>query len=267
MKVYLKRMLKEARDPLDGRHLVRRYLQARILATLQKAGAMVPLAFHGGTALHFLYNIPRYSEDLDFALERAQGQYDFRAYLKAIRSELGAEGYTVEVKVNDQKVVHSAFVLFRGLLHEMALSLHSDEVLSLKVEVDTQPPAGANLETSILRRYVVLNLQHHDKASLLAGKLHAILQRPYTKGRDWYDLMWYLAAPDWPLPNLIMLNNALEQTGWQGAQLTAQNWRDAVKQKLTELDWDKLVADVRPFLMDAAEVAFLTEDHFLQLLK
>jgi len=27
---------------------------------------------------------------------------------------------------------------------------------------------------------------------LLAGKLHAILQRAYTKGRDIYDLLWYL---------------------------------------------------------------------------
>jgi predicted nucleotidyltransferase component of viral defense system len=53
-----------------GRNLVREYLQARILESLQRAGAMVPLAFHGGTALRFLYAIPRYSEDLDFALEK-----------------------------------------------------------------------------------------------------------------------------------------------------------------------------------------------------
>ena len=31
---------------------------------------MIPLAFHGGTALRFLYTSQRYSEDLDFALER-----------------------------------------------------------------------------------------------------------------------------------------------------------------------------------------------------
>ena len=64
-----------------------------------------------------------------------------------------------------------------------------------------------------------LPIQHHDKASLLAGKLHAILQRPYAKGRDLYDLLWYLGDPTWPPPNLTMLNHALRQTGWEGAPL------------------------------------------------
>ena len=49
-----------------------------------------------------------------------------------------------------------------------------------------------------MRRHVTLRLHHHDRASLLAGKLHAILQRPYTKGRDLYDLIWYLSDPTWP---------------------------------------------------------------------
>ncbi|MEA4906917.1 MAG: nucleotidyl transferase AbiEii/AbiGii toxin family protein [Anaerolineaceae bacterium] len=45
------------------------------------------------------------------------------------------------------------------------------------------------METDLVRRFVPLHLQHHDRTSLLAGKLHAILQREYTKGRDLYDLM------------------------------------------------------------------------------
>jgi len=45
---------------------------------------MQTLAFHGGTALRFLYDIPRYSEDLDFALERMSEAYDFRSYLQQI---------------------------------------------------------------------------------------------------------------------------------------------------------------------------------------
>jgi hypothetical protein len=48
-----------ARSP--GRNLLREYLQARILAELQRAGAMLSLAFQGGTALRFLYGLPRYS--------------------------------------------------------------------------------------------------------------------------------------------------------------------------------------------------------------
>lgn len=267
MKAYLTQLVQTTPNPLQGRHLVREYLQARILSTLQRTGAMIPLAFHGGTALRFLYNIPRYSEDLDFALEHSPEQYDFRAYLKALQTDLTAERYTVEVKVNDQKVVHSAFVRFRGLLHELNLSPHPDETLSIKLEVDTRPPTGAGLETSIVRRHVVLHLQHHDRASLFAGKLHAILQRPYTKGRDWYDLLWYLSALDWPPPNLELLNHALQQTSWQGGLITRSNWHEAVEQKLSEVDWRSVVDDVRPFLMDIEAVDWLTQDRFWQLLR
>ena len=72
----------------------------------------MPLAFHGGTALRFLYGHGRYSEDLDFALEGGEpAAYDFPSgYLQAIRAELMPEGYPVELKINDQKAVHSAFV-------------------------------------------------------------------------------------------------------------------------------------------------------------
>ena len=80
MKELLRELVNEAADPVRGRHVAREYLQARILGSMQRAGAMIPLAFHGGTALRFLYRIPRYSEDLDFALEGPVGQYDLRAY-------------------------------------------------------------------------------------------------------------------------------------------------------------------------------------------
>ena len=198
MKDYVVDLVRQTRSPAEGRNLAREYLQARILAALQRAGAMIPLAFHGGTALRFLYAHGRYSEDLDFALEGDRQGYNFRAYLQAIRAELTPEGYTVELKLNDQKTVHSAFVRFPGLLYDLGLSAHQSEVLAVKLEVDTNPPAGAGLATSVVRRFVVLQLHHHDKASLLSGKLHAILQRPYTKGRDIYDLLWCLSDPLWP---------------------------------------------------------------------
>ena len=267
MKAYLTQLLQEARDPLQGRHLLREYLQARILGSLQRAGAMIPLAFHGGTALRFLYNLPRYSEDLDFALERPERDYDFRAYLRAIVSDLAAESYTIAVKVSDARVVQSGLLRFPGLLHEMKLSPYANEVFSIKVEVDTRPPAGAGLETTVLRRHTLLHLQHHDRASLLAGKLHALLQRPYAKGRDLYDLVWYLTDPTWPPPNLVMLNNALAQTGWSGPALDESTWRAAVQQRLAELDLSGITADVQPFLMDPAGARLLTRENVGRLLQ
>jgi hypothetical protein len=121
------------------------------------------------------------------------------------------------------------------------------------------------LTTSVIRRLVTLQLQHHDRASLLAGKLHAILQRSYTKGRDIYDLLWYLSDTDWPEPNFILLNNALQQTGWPGDKLDQDNWRQILSDRLRALSWERVVSDVRPFLEAEADAGLLTRENLLQL--
>lgn len=227
---------------------------------------MIPLAFQGGTALRFLYSIRRYSEDLDFALERPDRGYDFDSYLGAIRSDLQREGYVIEIKANAQRVVHSAFVRFPGLLFELGLSPHPNETLAVKVEVDTNPPPGAVLATTIVRRHVTLHLQHHDPASLLAGKLHAVLQRTYPKGRDFYDLFWYLSDPAWPAPSLALLNNALRQTGWIGGELSDESWRAMALDRVQNADWPRIVADVQPFLEDFSEADLLTPENLTRLI-
>ena len=266
MKEFLIDLIRSNPDPLRGLNWVREYLQARILESLQRSGSMIPLAFQGGTALRFLYNIARFSEDLDFSLERPNGSYDFRSYLKAIQSDFVAEGYNLQIKVNDQKTVHSAFVRFYGLLYELKLSPQTNEAISVKIEVDTHPPAGAGLETDLVRRYITLRLQHHDRASLLAGKLHAILSRGYAKGRDLYDLVWYLSDPSWPEPNLILLCNTVIQTGWQGTFPTPENWRGLIYERLKALDWKAALADVRPFLERPAEIDLVTLENLARLL-
>jgi hypothetical protein len=267
MKDHLIELVRQAPSPLDGRNLAREYLQARILAVLQRAGAMIPLAFHGGTALRFLYTHGRYSEDLDFALEGDRQRYDFHGYLRAIRTELTPERYAVELKANDHKIVHTAFVRFPGLLFDLGLSAQPSESLAVKLEVDTNPPSGADLATSVVRRFFVLQLQHHDKASLLSGKLHAILQRSFSKGRDIYDLLWYLSDPAWPPPNLLLLNHALRQTNWPGGELTEANWRESIGDRLQKLDWASIRADVRPFVEPGFDLDLLTLANLERLLR
>jgi hypothetical protein len=263
---YLKLQVAEAFTPEAQRAVVREYLQMRILQSLQRVGAMIPLALHGGTALRLLYHLPRHSEDLDLALERLPEQYDFRNYLRSIERDLTAETYQVEIKLNERSVVHSAFVRFRGLYHRLGISPHEAEVLGIKLEIDTNPPGGATLDTTLVQRHVTVHLQHHDRASLFAGKLHAILQREYPKGRDWYDLLWYLRQEEWPSPNLEMLNRALAQSGWEMGTIIAGNWKSHVLERLAQLDWDRLVDDVQRFLLDQGElVAFRKEtiEHLL----
>jgi hypothetical protein len=266
MKEHLKDLIQSAPSPADALNQTREYLQALILQGLQRAGAMTALAFHGGTSLRFLYSLPRYSEDLDFALEGNAASYDFRSILQAIRRDLESQGYSLHLKVNDQKTVHSAFIRFAGLPYELKLSPHRDETLAVKLEVDTRPPAGATLETSLVRRHILLNIQHHDRASLLAGKLHAILQRPYLKGRDLYDLIWYLSDRNWPAPNLTLLNQVLAQTDWSGPDLTLENWREVVRRRLETVSFEHASLDVRPFLMSDEDIKLVSRENLLGLL-
>ena len=261
MKSDLQNWLLSADSQTQAFNWMREYLQARILAALQEHGAMIPLAFHGGTALRFLFKLPRYSEDLDFSLELQDKEYDFRSMLESISNQLLLEGYPINIKLNEQKTVQHAFIGFRGLLYEFGLSPHIDQNFSVKLEVDTRPPPGAVLTISLIRyRELFLNIQHHDKASLLAGKVHAVLQRKYLKGRDIFDLVWYLSDRSWPIPNFGMLNNALDQSGWDGPRLTESNWKMAIYDRLSESDMKTVSDDVGPFLSRPEHQALLTWD-------
>jgi hypothetical protein len=266
VKEHLAGLIQSASSPIAARNLAREYLQALVLQSLQRAGAMTSLAFHGGTALRFLYSLPRYSEDLDFALDGNAATYNFRAYLQAIQKDLRSQGYDVALKTSDKKTIHNAFVRFNGLPYELDLSPHRDETLAVKLEVDTKPPKGAGLEVSLVRRHVLLHLHHHDKASLLTGKLHAILQRPFLKGRDVYDLIWYLSDKGWPPPNLTLLNNALAQKNWDGETLTVENWRRVIRARVESFSWEQAVNDVLPFLASQQDVALLTKENLMRML-
>jgi len=70
----------------------------------------------------------------------------------------------------------------------------------------------------------------------------------------------------WPAPNLTLLNNALMQTGWDGRPMAESNWREAVRTRLQTMAWDRVVADVRPFLEPSADPDLLTLDNVLRVL-
>jgi len=266
MKEFLRQILSGVENQILGRCLAREYLQARLLQSFQDRGVFNSWIFQGGTALRFLYSMPRFSEDLDFALATPGMEDDFRGNLLNTKKAFEAENYDINIKVNDTKTVKSAFVKFGGLLFELGLSAHESETLSIKVEIDTNPPLGANFKSTVVRRHVTLNLRHYDRTSLLAGKLHAVLARRYVKGRDIYDLIWYLSDRGWPEPNVELLNNALKQTNWQGSQVTSANWRSLLKKRVETLKWDRVVDDVQPFLERAEDINLLTRENLLELL-
>ncbi|MDZ4168031.1 MAG: nucleotidyl transferase AbiEii/AbiGii toxin family protein [Coriobacteriia bacterium] len=245
------------------RHVVREFLQVRLLEAMQHAGAHSYLAFHGGTALRLLYQTPRFSEDLDFSYEPADGAFDFSTLGTSIAHDLRQEAYDVEVAVKTTTVVEKGFVRFKGILHEMGVSPLPDETMLIKLEVDTKPPAGAVLTTTRVPRDYgpPVRVSHHDRATLLAGKVAAVLTREWVKGRDVYDLVWYATNTEWPSPNLAYLQASVRQSGWAGPVVTEANWRSLAWKRLSEdADWREVRRDVERFVQRAGDVELVTPE-------
>lgn len=267
MKDVLRGIMETIPGALNKTLVAREYLQARILQTLQDEGVFQRWAFVGGTALRFLFSIPRFSEDLDFSLVDKEKEINFNGAMKSIESLFKKEAYDVSISPKGEKTVASAFVKFRGLLYEIGLSPHASQVFSIKIEIDTNPPLGAVIQTSLVRRHVTLNLLHYDKASLLAGKLHALFTRRYTKGRDLFDLIWYLADGSWPAPNCTLLNAALAQTGWKGPVVTTENWRSRLVERFDKFNWEAARMDVLQFLERPEDAKLITRENFRSLVR
>jgi hypothetical protein len=63
------------------------------------------------------------------------------------------------------------------------------------------------------------------------------------------------------------LNNALRQTDWDGEPLSPENWRDIVYQSIAGLQWEQVMADVRPFLEQESQITLLTRENLVRVLE
>lgn len=245
-------------DPSRKLNLLREYLQQSILRSLHESEAARSLIFVGGTALRFLYNLPRFSEDLDFSLHDPTN-YDPSAWLAKLRRDLTYAGFACRVRLNQRKTVHVGWVRISELLHQAGLTARSNQNLSIKLEIDTDPPGGGETVRQVVTRHMTFVAHHHDLPSLMAGKVHALIARGYAKGRDWYDLVWYRSHRPPMIPNLDLLQNALDQTHGAGTH-DARMWASEVKARLAALDIGELAREVRPFLERPEDAALLTRE-------
>jgi predicted nucleotidyltransferase component of viral defense system len=246
---------------------LREYLQNYILFSMQKVGLSESLYFVGGTALRFLYRLRRYSEDLDFSAAPGWDPSRFSLYMKKIESHLEKAGYSGSVNLKSEGTVQKAKIKLSDLLYECGLSHRKEQNLSIHLEIDLNPPADWQGEKTIVDIHIPVVLQHYKLASLYAGKLHAVLMRPYTKGRDIYDLFWYRSKHKTLMPNFKMLNNAVAQTTKNSPQITEENWLTILGEAAERLDWSSVENDVAPFLEHRDELITFTRENLLMLLK
>lgn len=241
----------------DKANKAREFLQILALKSLSDQDAFSNIAFIGGTALRIIYGLRRFSEDLDFSIVSAEG-YDFSAICGGLEKVFRLNGLNAVLNKDKEKTVYSAFLTFPGLPHALGLSGHKQEKLSIKLEIDTNPPAGWKMQTTVVNKTYLFGVAHYDLPSMFAGKLHTCFYRRYTKGRDIYDLFWYLGRK--VRPNFEMLNNAVAQSQGRAPGVDAGNFKEFMLERAVNIDLAAAKKDVERFLEDKSELRLFTKE-------
>jgi len=250
----------ENNDEKKGNRL-REALQLLCLKILHDKGYLTKIAFVGGTVLRVIYDLRRFSEDLDFSVVEKSG-YEFSEMISTVEREFGLSGLEIKAKNRINKTVQGSMLKFPSLLKKMGLSPLESQNLSIELEVDSNPPQGWHIETSLVTKTYVLNIMHPDLPSLYATKLHACFFRKYLKGRDFYDLVWYLGKKI--KPNYLLLNRAIEQTQGKSAGLNESTIKDFLISRVKKIDFDAAKKDVERFLEDKTELKLLDKSLVLK---
>jgi predicted nucleotidyltransferase component of viral defense system len=256
---------------------LREIIQEIALLGLWRGKFFEHAAFYGGTALRILYRLDRFSEDLDFTLTKPDKKFDLSSYLKAVQTELLAYGFatTVEKVAKTQKsAIESAFIKADTQIHLLHVGsknrVSSGELLKVKLDVDTDPALGFRTNAEAFFWPQVFSVTTCDLPSLLAGKLHAAFCRKSVqnvKGRDWYDLLWYVARDS--KPNYNYLESKLRQTGhWpDGKAFTPKAFLGWASEKVGQLDIEAAKRDVVRFLPDPRAIDGWSRDAFIAALR
>ncbi|OAI47754.1 hypothetical protein AYO45_01395 [Gammaproteobacteria bacterium SCGC AG-212-F23] len=237
----------------DEEHALKEILQEIALYGLANADFFDKAIFHGGSALRILYGLPRFSEDLDFLLKLPDPHFKWESYMNAIIATCKQYGVHPEV-IDKSRVDNTVKKMFLkddsiGKIIDLSFIHHPGRKLTIKFEIDTNPPLGSNTDVKFLEFPLDYSVIAQDLGSSFAGKCHALLCRQYIKGRDWYDFSWYVAKKI--VPNFVFLENALQQQGpWANKKIivTPVWFVDVMRQKIKSIDWRKAVNDVAPFL-------------------
>ena len=274
----IRRMLDryERKTTEDSVRTLREILQEIVLLGLWRSKFFDKAAFYGGTALRLLYGLDRFSEDLDFSLLSPSPTFELARYGESLRDELAAFGFDVRFEarqVRTERAVQSAFLkadtwqqmLVIDSSDSALLDLPRGQVLKIKLEVDTNPPAGFDTEVRYLLQPVPFPVRVYTLPDLFAGKMHAVLCRRWkdrVKGRDWYDLVWYVTHH--PLLHLEHLEQRMRQSGhWQEkGQLTEAAFFRLLAEAIDRLDVDLARKEVEVFVREPGNLAVWSRDFF-----
>ena len=262
-------------------HAIREILQQLALFGLWRGKFFEHAAFYGDTALRILHGLDRYSEDLDFSLLKPDPAFALDSYGSALQRELASFGFDVafESRVTRQETaIESAFLKANTLQQLIVVEAgpavlggqHAREVLKIKLEVDTDPPGGFQTVSRPVLVPIPFAVNAYALPDLFAGKMHAVLCRKWkgrVKGRDWYDLVWYLGRH--PRLHLAHLEQRMRQSG---------DWTDAIPLNrpalmallgagIDALDVGQARDEAARFVRDATALTIWSQEFFRQIVE
>ncbi|QDC36609.1 nucleotidyl transferase AbiEii/AbiGii toxin family protein [Sphingobium fuliginis ATCC 27551] len=187
-----------AANAVEEENAMKEIIQEIALYALWRADFFDVALFQGGTSLRILHGLPRFSEDLDFLLREPDATFRWSPYLMALIDIFAQFGLKLEAQPKGKmdRAVREAVLKNDSIATQLNLRFAGSNrarTIKIKLEIDTNPPAGSGEATTFLDFPADYEVRHQDLPSNFALKIHALLCRPYLKGRDWFDFSWYVA--------------------------------------------------------------------------
>jgi predicted nucleotidyltransferase component of viral defense system len=237
---------------------LREILQEIALVGLWRGKFFEHAAFYGGTALRIFYGLDRFSEDLDFTLLAPNPNWSWNPFAEVIKNELNSYGFDVSFVEKDKKSqspIKSAFLktptvqelLKIGVHSDLLKGMHTEAMIRIKVEIDTNPSSGFKYEQKFLSQPVPVSIRCVNEECLFACKMHTALFRAWkgrVKGRDWYDMVWFIRRK-------IPLNLELyaKLNGYDEA-LSRESFIKTAKDRIDQLDIPSAIEDIIHYVRD-----------------
>lgn len=257
---------------------LREIMQEVTLAGLSRTDFYERAAFYGGTALRIFYGLDRFSEDLDFSLLERDDEFTLEPYFLAIQTEFEGLGIKVSIKEKEKtqrSSIESAFLKTETIWKELVLEdivkqtgVRSNKPIKIKIEVDCKPPQGFKTEEKLLIRPFSFYVRCFTRPCLFAGKLHALLYRKWNKrvkGRDWYDLEWYIKKCI-PLDVGHFLSRAKDTGDWKESTIKSEQILELFKEKTESVSFSNIKEDVVRFIKDDDAVSLWNASYFKDLI-
>jgi predicted nucleotidyltransferase component of viral defense system len=244
--------------PIVLRSLLKEHLQNYVLDFIYESSKHKSLIFYGGTCLKKIYGLDRMSEDLDFETDLT---YDSKVLAKELEEYFFKKQKFSDVEIKHQNVNNvNRITLKFPILNKLGLSENKNENLHIKLEINLSDNIDYPIEVSPLSisKFTIF-VKHYDLSTLMAGKMVACIDRSFfkgktkinIKGRDYYDLIWYMQKE--VSPNLDRIR--AYKKDW-----TVKKVFEELDKKVERINSKDLLIDLEPFFLKQGYIKTWSEN-------